>query len=185
MVSDPLRPIYAQSIISVTHIGEKIVFNQILIYDYKDVSPAHDYQYAIVTNPRFLKEELKALGNNMQKFLDEEENFVNGKRVFPRVEKVLIDFKTESRYPYFTWLIRFEGDISEDGIQVYEARVEPAKLEYDVRSIYLFPLGTKVLEIITSLENENRPSNVIVYRGFKGQRVEEVERISWQVTCIQ
>lgn len=115
----------------------------------------------------------------MQNFLDEERNVVNGERVYPEVLDVLIEFSVDPSLFSFTWLISWQGPISGSKSQVYEAIIEPAILDYNIDSMYIFPQGTRVVEVISSLDHDNEISHVLIYKGKKGQEVDEIERITW------
>lgn len=173
-----LKPLYASSIIQVSHVaGGNIDFSQVLAYDYEDVSPDHDYHDEVQNNPSFLENELENLAKNLQDFLDAETNMINDERVYPEVYNVQIGFKTHPRFPVYTWMVRWFGHET-SGTNVYEARIEPDFLDYDIKSIYIFPRGAEIVTIKSSL-NYDLDENVVVFQGKKGQKVKEIELISW------
>ncbi|MBN2153112.1 MAG: hypothetical protein JW839_16790 [Candidatus Lokiarchaeota archaeon] len=177
---DPLRPVHARSVIQISHRGDGVVdFSQVLEYDYEDISGTNVYHRRVSSDPRFVKEELSVLERNMQSFLDDETNVVNGERVFPRVLTAFIAFRGGPSHPVCTWLVAWSADVGLGGTYVYEARVEAATLEYGVESIYTLPLNARVVGIESSLPYDNAIKNVIVFRGAKGDKVGEVERLSW------
>ncbi len=178
-----LDPVHGRSVISVTHAGEEIHFSQVLQYDYIDASDDCHYHGRITTDPAFHASEIATLKNNMQAFLDAETNTVNGSIVPLRVTGASIGFRTRPELPFFTWLVTWHGKAAAPGtgVNVYEARVEPATLEYDVQSIYLFPPGARVVDIESSLSWTCPAGNVIVYTAREGDRVDELERVSWTV----
>ncbi|MFX0102824.1 MAG: hypothetical protein ACFFCS_24865, partial [Candidatus Hodarchaeota archaeon] len=115
----------------------------------------------------------------LQRFLDAETNIINDERVFPEVYNVQIEFKTSPRFPFYTWMVRWSGHETKTGHNVYEARIEPDFLDYDIKSIYIFPRGAEIIKIKSSL-NYDVDENVVVFQGKKGQKVRELELISWQ-----
>nr|MDO8083476.1 hypothetical protein [Candidatus Sigynarchaeum springense] len=177
---DPLRPIHARSVIQISHRGDGTIdFSQVLEYDYEDVSGKDVYHHRVTSDPRFVKEEISVLERNMQGFLDEETNVVNGLRVFPRVLTTFIAFRGEPRYPTCTWLIAWSANVGDSDTFTYDARVEPATLEYGVESIYTLPPNARVVSIESSLPYDNAIKNIIIFRGAKGDKVGEIERLAW------
>jgi hypothetical protein len=177
---DPLRPIHARSVIQISHRGDGTVdFMQVLEYDYEDISGDDSYHARVTSDPQFVKEEVSVLERNMQGFLDDEKNVVNGTRVFPRVLTTFVTFRGGPRYPTSTWLITWSANGVAGNTFTYEAHVEPATLEYPVESIYTLPPNARVVGIESSLPYDNAIKNVIVFRGAKGDKVGEVERLSW------
>nr|MDO8112796.1 hypothetical protein [Candidatus Sigynarchaeota archaeon] len=178
---DPLRPIHARSIIHVSIHGNDILdFAQEITYDYVDTSNGA-YFDKVVHDAEFLRQEIATVEKNMQSSLDEEINLVNGARVYPRILNTAVDFKTEPRYPYYTWLIAWNGSTSISGKQVYEVKTEPAALEYSAKSTYILPSNARIVEVDSSLAYENVLKNIIVFRGSRGDMVQEIERIAWIV----
>lgn len=177
---DPLRPIHARSVIQISHRGDGTVdFSQVLEYDYEDISGDNLYHSRATSDPQFLKDEASVLERNMQGFLDEETNVVNSTRVYPRVLTSFTTFRGEPRHPTCTWLITWSVNVGTGGTFTYEAHVEPATLEYVVESIYTLPSNARVVSIESSLPYDNTIKNIIVFRGAKGDKVGEVERLSW------
>jgi hypothetical protein len=177
---DPLRPIHARSVIQISHRGDAMVdFSQVLEYDYEDISRENLYHASVTSDSRFVKEEISVLERNMQGFLDEEKNVVNGTRVYPRVVTTFITFRGDPRYPTSTWLITWSATVDIDDTFTYEASVEPAMLEYPVESIYTLPPNARVIGVESSLPYDNTIKNIVVFRGVKGDEVKAVERLSW------
>jgi hypothetical protein len=176
---DPLKPIAATSTIRVTHRDGLIDFVQILVYDYVNETDDDTYYRRINREPSFAAQEIATIEENMQRYLDEEKNTVNGERVYPHVTRTSIDFKSESLFPVYTWIITFSGNESESGTQVYEAITEPAQLEYDAKSTYIFPPEAIIVDVESPLAYENVLKSIIVFRGLKGDMITPVERISW------
>ncbi len=179
---DPLRPVHARSVIQISHRGDGTIdFSQVLEYDYEDISGANVYHRKVTSDPQFVKEEIAALERNMQGFLDDETNVVNGTRVYPRVLEAFIAFRGEPRHPVSTWLIAWSANISDSNTFTYEARVEHDTLEYGAESIYMLPPNARVVAIESSLPYDNAIKNIIIFRGAKGDKVGEIERLTWIV----
>ena len=176
---DPLQPIYAASTIHVTHHGGRIDFMQVLIYDYVNISNDNSYHRRITREPGFAKQEIATIQENMQRYLDEETNVVNGEQVYPHVNRASIDFKTTAKYLSYTWYITFTGTEASNGKQVYEAVTEPETLEYDAKSTYIFPPEARIIDVESSLVHENVLNHVIVFRGSKGDTIKPLERLRW------
>ncbi|MHA1791832.1 MAG: hypothetical protein ACTSVI_04245 [Promethearchaeota archaeon] len=176
-----LTPFFARSIINVSNrSGSEIVFNQVLTYDYEDLSGSGLYIRKFNDDERFRKDELETLKRNMQAFLDDEINVINDKEVRLEVDEVSVSIKTYPKYVYFSWYITWSGPSSDSGIQEYEARVEPAILEYDVESIYIFPKQARILDVKSALTHDLIKENIIRFRGNVGDKVREIERIVWK-----
>jgi hypothetical protein len=175
-----LEPLFATSIIHVSQPGNGLIeFSQVLAYDYADKTRDRSYFETIKDSSDFLPNEMVEIEANMQQFLDEEENVVNGVRVYPHVASTAIDFKTDRRQFVYTWIISFSGPESAEGMEVYEARIVPTDLEYDVKSTYIFPANARVVEVVSSIETKNDLKNVVGFRGKKGEHLDHVERLSW------
>ena len=179
---DPLVPFHGTSIIHVSRVeGNRIHFSQVLSYDYEDTTPDTSYHEKASLDPTFIERERRVLGTNMQGFLNEEVNVVNGKRTHPRVLYTWIGFKSSPKHPFFTWFIEWTGPEAPAGrVQEYTARVQAATLDYDVRSTYIFPPGTIVERIDSTLPWQNEPPHVITYEGKKGASVGTTEAIAWR-----
>ncbi|NMC04288.1 MAG: hypothetical protein GYA24_03705 [Candidatus Lokiarchaeota archaeon] len=166
--------------IQIAHRGDGTIdFSQVLEYDYEDTSGNNVYNARIVSDPGFVKAELAALDRNMQGFLDEENNIVNGTRVHPRVMNTFITFRGDPRFPSCTWLIAWTANVGINDMYTYEAFVEPATLEYEVESIYTLPSNARVVGIESTLPYDNGIKNIIVFRGVRGDIVGKIERLSW------
>lgn len=179
---DPLIPLRGASVIDVRPASNATIqFSQLLTYEYEDRSPALQYHHDVTRVHGFADRERATLARNLQGFLDDEINVVNGQRAWPVVHQVGITFNRGRRFPSFSWQVSWQGpDAGQGAAQAYEARVEPATLEYDVKSTYNFPAGSQVVEITSSLAWTNDPPNIIEYTARKGERVGRVEAITWR-----
>ncbi|MBN2156647.1 MAG: hypothetical protein JW776_11455 [Candidatus Lokiarchaeota archaeon] len=164
-----LTPIFASSIITITARGN---FLQYLTYDY--VEDTHRYYSQIKENDEFYLSELEAITSNMQSFMNDLPNSINGKITIPQVIHTEIDFKSEY-LPFFYWVLEFQGPLK-SGLNTYESAMSKEKLEYDVNSIYLFDLGLSPISVQSSLHFEIlRKERIVKYWGYKNEIVGPTE----------
>lgn len=152
-----ITPIYAYAYFNVSKNGE---IHQLLQYDYYDP----DGYYAKLCDKNHQKEyviEIEKLWLNMDGFLEEEENFVNGKKVKPKVVHVDIGHRGFEYSPYITWLIDFKGEFKK-GENNYKTWTPEEKLEYNCHCIWHFPKNTK-LEIKSNMEFEIQNNIIILW----------------------
>ncbi|NVM02471.1 MAG: hypothetical protein HWN67_09065 [Candidatus Helarchaeota archaeon] len=148
---EDVTPIYAYAYFNVARNGE---IHQLLQYDYYDP----DEFYANLCheeNQKDFNDEIEKLWNNMENFLGEEKNYINNKKVVPKVVHVDIGHRGSQNLPYITWLIDFKGEFKTDrnSKNIYRTWTPKEKLEYDCHCIWHFPEGTKI-KIKTSMSFE-------------------------------
>ena len=151
-----------------------------LVFDYHDPLGYYD---TILRNERLFNEEVNKLWVNMQSFLDEEEVMINGVRVRPRVVMIDIGFRGSKRRPYIVFAIRFRAPIK-PGRNVYENRYESEIAEYDYVAYWIFPPGSKVLEVNMGQGDEEWDivgKNIVVIYGYRGKRTGGYERIVFEM----
>lgn len=151
-----------------------------LVFDYHDPLGYYD---TILRNERLFNEEVNKLWVNMQSFLDEEEVVINGVRVRPRVVMIDIGFRGSKRRPYIVFAIRFRAPIKL-GRNVYENRYESEIAEYDYVAYWIFPPGSKVLEVNMGQGDEEWDivgKNIVVIYGYRGKRTGGYERIVFEM----
>ncbi len=199
-----LKPVYAAATMYISAGGR---FSQVLVYDYKDsgeLLPGTESSGKFIrtklpsasergrrTNPRmtyerFLKDphnyekEIKIYWGNMQDFLDEEKNLINGEEVHLEVVDCNINFRDKFR-PYVQWVIEFTGKLHE-GENRYENYVESEVLEYPICSTYIFEPPLKVTKVATTLKNEIlKDGHLVEYHGETGELLSPYEKIEFQV----
>ena len=174
--SKQIEPIYGQGLFFV---GWNYIAYY-LVFDYHDPLGYYD---AILRNEKLFNDEIAKLWANMQSFLDEEEVIVNGVRVHPRVIMIDIGFRGSKRRPYIVFAIRFRAPIK-PGRNVYENRYESEVAEYDYVAYWIFPPGSKVLEVDMGAGNEEWDvvgKNIVVIYGYRGKRTGGYERIVFEV----
>ncbi len=167
---EKITPLYAYAYFSVAQAGE---IHQLLQYDYHD---PEEY-YANLCHEEKQEEfnaEVDMLWNNMDSFLGEEKNFINNKKVTPRVVHVDIGHRGSQVLPYITWLIDFKGEFK-TGKNVYRTWTPEEKLEYDCHCIWHFPQNTKI-SIKTSM-NFDIINNLIILWARKSDVIGGSEEI--------
>lgn len=165
-------PTHASSFFSISQDGE---FHQLLQYDYYDP----DEYYINLKQEKFL-EEIRKLWLNMQNYLEEETNKVNGKMVYPKVEFCDIQFRGRPQNPFIIWTITFKGEF-QSGINKYETKTDEEDLEYDCYVIWQFPEKTKkFLKVDTKLYYDIFGNRIVLW-GEKGMRIGGNERIHFEI----
>ncbi len=178
--SKEVKPVYAQGLFFV---GFGYI-SYYLVFDYHD--PLGYYE-AVVRDPRLFDSEVAKLWANMQGFLDEEEVVVNGERVRPRVVMIDIGFRGSKRRPFIVFAIRFRAPIK-PGRNVYENRYEPEVPEYDYVAYWVFPPGTRVLEVDMGGGGEEWDvvgKNIVAIYGRKGRKTGGYERIVFDMPSYE
>ena len=161
-IENEVKPIFAQAFFMGSKEG---VIKQVLQYDYHDPGC---YYKNLFQNEKEYEKELTKLFQNMQIFLDEETNFINGERIYPEVKMIDLGFRGEvDTMPFITWIIEFSGKFKK-GINEYEAITPEEELEYNCRSLWSFPENTRVIKIETKMEYEII-DNHVVFWAYKGQ----------------
>ncbi|HUX99330.1 MAG TPA: hypothetical protein VMV49_07215 [Candidatus Deferrimicrobium sp.] len=163
-------PVFASAFFSISHDGE---FHQLLQYDYFD---AEEY-YATLSDEDISKE-IKKLWLNMQGYLEEETNRVNGEIVSPKVEFCDIQYRGSFKYPFVIWIITFQGNFQK-GINLYETKTDEETLEYDCSALWQFPQRTKILQIDTKLYYDILDTRIILW-GDKHMKIGGYERIQFR-----
>ncbi len=174
--SRQVEPIYAQGFFFVG-IGYIAYY---LVFDYHDPLGYYD---AVLRDEKLFEQEIGKLWANMQSFLDEEEVVVNGVRVRPRVVLIDIGFRGSRKRPFIIFGIRFRAPIK-PGLNVYENRYEPEVAEYDYVAYWIFPPGTRVLEVDMGRGGEDWDvvgKNIVAIYGRKGRRTGGYEKIVFEL----
>ena len=154
-------PLHASSFFSVSRNGE---FHQLLQYDYADP----DRFYSSMPRTDFLTE-IRKLWLNMQGYLEDETNKVNGSMVYPKVEFCDIQFRGKAENPFIVWVITFRGDFNR-GLNKYETKTDEEELEYDCYAIWQFPVNSKITKVDTKMfydifgnVKDHRPTYLVRY----------------------
>lgn len=163
-----MKPLYAYGYFIALPTGD---FHQIIIYEYVDVE--REFARALKNRRR---EELEAMKNNMQSYLDEEVVKINEVVVKPKVISVSAGFRGSSKRPFIEFLIHFRGDLIE-GDNKYENIYEPEVTTYDYSVAWVFPPSFKVVEADIGVEYEISPENVLRFSVKKGFKTPGYEKI--------
>jgi len=159
-------------------VRESGLIEQLILFEYYD--PGEEYR-EITSSEELLEREKKNLSKNMQYFLDREEVYINGKRVFPRVIGVDIGFRESYKYPYVLFFIVFLGELKK-GLNTYEDRYEPETAEYPYSVYWVFPLKARVVKadlgVPYSLLGEGR---ILLFSVPKNTRIGGYERIEFEL----
>jgi hypothetical protein len=167
---DNIVPVYASSFFSISRDGE---FHQLLQYDYFDQE-----NYYSKLSEEDISEEIKKLWLNMQGYLEEETNKINGQIVSPKVEFCDIQYRGSSKHPFFIWIITFQGTFQQ-GVNLYETRTDEETLEYDCSAQWQFPQHTKILQVETKLYYDILDSRILLW-GDKHMKIGGYERIQFR-----
>ncbi|MEM3141960.1 MAG: hypothetical protein QW656_01920 [Zestosphaera sp.] len=167
-----MTSIYAYGYFIVSLTGD---FHQIMIYEYIDTE--EEFARALKTR---LEEELEAMKNNMQSFLNEEIVKVNGVITKPRVILVNAGFRGSLKRPFIEFLIHFRGDLIE-GLNTYENIYESEITTYDYSVVWIFPQNSEVVEADVGVEYEVKPKNVLRFSVKRGFRIPGYEKIVFRL----
>ncbi len=172
---EEITPVHAQGFFAVS---EKGLVTQFVVFDYYD---PEGYYGELVGDVEALEEELEALVESMQDFLDRERVLINGRRTRPRVVDADLGFRGTELRPFVTFLIQFEGEFRR-GLNTYENWYEKEEAEYDFEAYWAFPPGSRVVEVAASglweILGEGR---LLVIRVHRGEEVEGYEKIAFEL----
>jgi len=173
--SRSVEPIYAQGFfyVSMDYISYYLVF------DYYDPM---EYYSVVQSNEELFDKEVSKLWANMQSFLDEEKVYVNNVRVRPKVSMIDIGFRSGKKRPYIVFLIRFKVPIK-IGVNEYYNEYEPEVPEYDYVAYWVFPPGSKILNVDIGGGEEWSivSNNILAIYGKKGVKTGGYERIIFEI----
>lgn len=172
-LSENVTPLYAHAFFSVSRSGE---FHQLLTYDYYDPD---EYYLSLEYNPEEYDMEIQKLWLNMQDFLEEEVNLVNGKKVYPKVIYTDIQFRGSETMPFILWIISFKGEFKK-GENVYQTVTEEEVLEYDCDAIWVFPEDCRILSVTTPMDYEIM-NNILLLWARKGDKIGGQEEIRFKL----
>jgi hypothetical protein len=170
-----LIPQYALGFFFVRETG---LVEQVVVFKYYD--QAEEYKRVVESEER-LEEEKSLLARNMQFYLDQEEVYINGERVYPRVVDVEVGFQGDYKHPYILFLIIFRGGFKR-GVNIYENKYEPEVVEYDYRVYWIFPQGARILGVEMGVPHRLLDkSRILVFDVRAGTRVGGYERIEFEL----
>ena len=174
-MDDNIIPIHASSFFSISRDGE---FHQLLQYDYYDPD---EFYFKLERDKKALTEEIRKLWMNMQGYLEDEVNKINGRIVYPEVKFCDIQHRGRRKNPYIIWIITFKGDF-QTGINIYETKTDEEALEYDCYAMWQFPRECKKIIQVESKLYYDIFGNRIILWGNKGMKIGGYERIQFELT---
>ncbi|WP_371805899.1 hypothetical protein [Candidatus Lokiarchaeum ossiferum] len=175
-----LKPIFASSTMHVWFDNKKVQFSNNIIYDYLDLRNNSSWKSFkhFLAEPKNYEQEITTNWNNLQMFLDQERNIINGIDVNLKVQHCGIQFRDQF-HPFVKWIVEFEGP-GHFGTNNYENIIEQEILEYPIYSLYIFDKSTRVMEVTSSISYEINPNRrIIEYFGQKGDILNGYEKISF------
>lgn len=175
--SRQVRPTYAHGLffVSIDYIAYYLVFH------YHDPL---EYYSIVVKNEKLFNDEIARLWTNMQGFLDQEKVMVNGVRVYPRVVMIDLGFAESRKRPYIVFAVRFRAPIR-IGRNIYENFYESEVPEYNYVVYWVFPPGSKILEVNMGSGGEEWDvvkGNILAIYGYKGKRTGGYEKILFEIS---
>jgi len=169
-----IKPIYGQGFFYVSRSG---AFIQVVVFDYYD--PAH-YYAEVVSNATLLENEVEALRNNMQFFLDQEKVIVNGERVKPKVINVEVGLRGLKRIAYAAFIIEFKSQLK-SGLNIYENYYEEEYVGYDYVVYWFFPEDSTVTQVDLGVSYSLINNRILFFKVPKGTYIRGYERIIFEV----
>lgn len=174
--SEEVRPIHASGFF---YVGLGYI-SYYLVFDYYDPLGYYD---AIMRDQKLLEEEALRLQASMQELIDKEEVIVNGVRVRPKVVLVDFGFHGSKKYPFIVFGVRFKAPIWV-GRNVYENRYDREEIEYDYEAYWIFPPGSRILEVDMGTGNEDWEvvgRNILAIYGRRGGVTGGYEKIVFSI----
>ena len=151
-----VQPLFASSVFS---ISSQMEVYQVINYDYRDSDKVYE---KILEDEEALQIELEKIHSNMAEFLAAEKVYINGSRVEQKIVHVDIGLRGTPEVAYFQWVIQFQGKpLAEENVLASDVEEEAA--EYDIEVLYLFPTGTKILDVDTPMMYEIRGPLLFVW----------------------
>jgi hypothetical protein len=178
-----LIPIHASSTMHVTNKAGVVTFTNNMIYNYLDSkkNPSLTGYKEFLDSIDNYDAEISLYWENLQMFLDEEINKINGKEVSLNIQHCTIQFRDET-HPFVQWIIEFLAP-SHFGSNSYENLIEKERLLYPINSIYIFDESMIVLDVETSLNYEiSENKHIIEYFGSKGETLSGYESIEFEIS---
>lgn len=173
IASRMVKPIYASAFFNITSEG----IHYIMIFDYMDPL---EYYRKIHENRDLLVEELEKLRSNMQSFLDDEEIIINNIRRRARVSHVSIGFRGDPKRPYIIFIVNIDAKMRK-GLNTYENHYERDVFEYDYIAYWIFPRGSRILEVSMGGDIAIE-DNMLIIRGSRGDIAPGSEYIKFELS---
>ena len=174
MESKEIKPIHGQGFFIVSRNG---LITQIVRFDYYDPKK---YYAQLYHRPQDYQIEIAKLQTNMQQSLNEERVYINGERVYPRVQLVNIEHNGFEDNPYITFIIQFRGKLTK-GLNTYENYYEDTVAEYDYEVYWVFPYRFEVVEVVSSSDYDVIDNRIVYLWSRRGDRIKGYERIVFRI----
>jgi hypothetical protein len=175
-LSELVEPVHADSFFSVSRNGE---IHERLSYEYAD---PEGYYRRVIRDEKLLKNEVEKLVDNMQHFLNLEKVMINQERVKSRVDYCDIFLKGPSEVVSVVYLIDFAGRFKE-GVNRIETWLEEESAPYDFEILWRFPVGTRILEVETTLDFDIY-DDIITLWAQEGDDVGGYERMEFELPKV-
>lgn len=172
-MSDMVEPVHASSFFSVSQTGE---IHEQLNFEYLDIE---GFYRKVIRDETLLTKEVEKLVDNMQYFLDKEKVEINGERVRSRVDYCDIFLKGDTDVVSVIYLIDFAGKFTSSE-NVIETWLEEEQAPYDFEILWRFPIGTKIIEVETTMEFEIY-NDIISLWAMDGDDVGGYEKIVFRL----
>jgi hypothetical protein len=176
-MSEMVEPVHASSFFSVSRTGE---IHEQLNFEYHDIE---GYYRKVIRDEKLLAKEVEKLVDNMQFFLDKEKVEINSERVKSRVDYCDIFLKGQTDVVSVMYLIDFAGKFV-SGENVIETWLEEEEAPYDFEILWRFPVGSKLVEVVTSMEYDIY-DDIISLWAIDGDEVGGYEKIVFKLPNIR
>jgi hypothetical protein len=168
-----VEPVHASSFFSVSRSGE---IHEQLSFEYLDIE---GYYRKVIRDEKLLTKEVENLVDNMQLFLDKEKVEINAERVKSQVDYCDIFLKGETDVVSVIYLIDFAGKFV-SGENIIETWLEEEEAPYDFEILWRFPIGSKIVEVETTMEFEVY-QDIISLWAMDGDEVGGYEKIIFRL----
>ncbi|NHI91343.1 MAG: hypothetical protein EAX96_02495 [Candidatus Lokiarchaeota archaeon] len=165
LTDENVIPIFGEAWFYVSKQGQ---ISEILEFYYKDP----DEYYKKLLEHGFQEEleaEISNLWNNLDDIFENEENILNQKKVYPKVQHVEIGIRQDPIYPHITWIIYFEGKMFENDENIYESKTDLEKLDYDCKATWIFPKYVKFIDINSAMNYQIINNFILLFQAKKGE----------------
>ena len=174
-IADEIEPIHAHGFFWVSREG---IVNQTIVFDYYDDK---GYYASLLHKPDEYEQEMIKLFYSMQNLLDQEKILMNNIKCKPKVLTVSLDHRGLENLPCITFLTSFKAKMR-IGFNIYENFYEKGTVEYDYEAYWVFPKGTRILEVESSIEFEIVAKNILIMRARRGDRYSGYEKIVFDLS---
>jgi len=172
---DRIEPIHAHSFFTIDLNGS---FNQVLIFDYLD---RDEYYYSLLKDEERYLDEMGRLLASMNSLLKDEVIKINERRVEAEALTINLDFRGSANYPTISFYIEFRGDLIYGERNIYECIYDPGVAEYDYEAYWIFPRGSRVIDVESSTSFEVFGERFLVMWARRGDKYSGYEKIVFEL----